>query len=269
MTRDLVLAFSTFNDRPVSRFGKLGDMSSKASNRAAIMQALHSARLAPYVAAANGNQQKAIALYGWNVQLAAAFQELLGVAEVVLRNSIDRELQVWNDREQGTSGSSWLLTEPAAPLRSLTQGKRLSAIDAAEKVSKKREAGHWRHGHPVTHDDVLAQVMFGMWKDILPNHHPDAAAEKTANANRDRMWTEALNKAFPNITDPNGQTTFWRVYHLHHLRNRVSHGEPLLTINVKDKTRDLFALVKSIDEPTHNWLTGLNRVPGIAATRPC
>lgn len=267
MTRDLVLAFSVHQGSRVCRFGKLPDMSSKASRRAAIIGALHSARLAPYLAAAQDNQRDAIALYGWNVQLAAALQEVLSVAEVVLRNAIDRELQAWNDNELGSPGS-WLLTEPAAPLRSLTQGKRKSALELAQTAADKRPAGHWRHGLPVTHDDVLTQVMFGMWKEILPNHYP-GAGDKTTNDNRERMWTEALIHAFPNITDPDGSITFWRVYHLHQLRNRVSHGEPLLAVDASHLTRELFGLVRSINEAAHDWLTGLNRVPAIVRTRPC
>jgi len=238
----------------------------RASNRHHIVECLHRTRLEPYLDAANQNERNALALYQWNVQLTAAFQELLSVTEVILRNAMDRELQEWNNNENGVP-TSWLLHPPARPLRSLSQGKRLDAIRLANNTASKREATHRRHGHPVTHDDVLAQVMFGLWKDLLPNH-VDNAGDATSNSNRARMWNEALINAFPNVADPSGEVTFWRVARLHGLRNRVSHMENLLGVDVPERTRDIFDLVGSISEPARDWATGLNRVTSTYRSRP-
>ena len=107
-----------------------------------------------------------------------------------------------------------------------------------------------------------------MWKEVLPNHAP-YAGDKTTNSNRVRMWNEALVHAFPNVTDHDGSLTFWRVYRLHGLRNRVSHMESLLEVDSAERSRDIFNLIGSISEPTRNWITGINRVPAIAVLRPC
>ena len=241
-------------------------MADRRQIRGAIIDSFHRSRLEPYLKASAGDEKLALSLYGWNLQLTSAFQELLSVTEVVLRNAMDAELQKWNSAELKVD-QSWLLKDPAAPLRSLSQGKRVEALKQANSAKKKRDAAHWRHGMDVTHDDVLAQVTFGLWKDLLPNHLNNAA-DNRENRNRQRMWKEALVNAFPNVVDPDGETTFWRVYRLHGLRNRVSHMETLLEVDATERTRDVFNLVNSISSPVHDWLTGLNRVPAVIKARP-
>ncbi len=215
----------------------------------------------PYLDACQHNEKKALALYQWHGELTASVQAVLGVTEVILRNAMDRELQDWNKRRTGKE-DSWLLCEPASPLRSLSAGKRKNALENAEKECRKREPDHHRYGLPVSHDDVLAQVTFGMWKDLLPNHVP-GANQDTVNANRFLLWDEALHRAFPNVEDPSGEVTFWRVYRLHSLRNRVSHMEPLLHIDVRDRMGDAFGLVRSIDVDVAQWLSGISRVSAV------
>ncbi len=108
----------------------------------------------------------------------------------------------------------------------------------------------------MTHDDVLAQIMFGMWKDLLPNHHPDANASSTENVYRVLLWSNAVEKAFSHVSDATGEITYWRVAHLHQLRNRASHMEPLLSYPVEERIREAFDLVRSIDPNVANWVTG-------------
>lgn len=236
------------------------------SSRQLIIQALHESRLRPYIDASHGNEKLALSLYKWHMELTASVQQVLGVTEVVLRNSMDAQLRIWNKQEGGTE--KWLLTDPEAPLRSLTQGKRTEALKRAESEAYKRQPGHQRYGQQPHHDDVLAQVTFGMWKELLPNHAPNASAEATENKNRQRLWRDALVFAFPQANDSNGCKTYWRVVHIHHLRNRVAHMEPLLTVDVQDKMRDAFDLVRSIEPVVADWLTGASKVSQVLKQRP-
>lgn len=242
-------------------------MTEKRQNRAAIIDALHRSRVQTYLDAADGDEKLALAFYAWNLQLTSAVQEVLSITEVILRNAIDRELQKWNRGRRNDQACSWLLEPPASPLRSLTNDKRPQALSNAAKALNGRDADHRRHGVSVTHDDVLAQIMFGLWKDLLPNHAP-GAGQNQANANRKRLWDDALVHAFPNTVDPEGVTTYRRVTRLHKLRNRVSHMETLLYTNIDDALADAFELVGSISEPAHVWMTGLNRVPDVVRARP-
>lgn len=235
------------------------------STRQKIINCLHLARMQPYLDVADGNQDKALKLYQWNLELTAATQSILGITEVVLRNAMDRELQAWNQANGGRA--SWLLEEPETPLRGLISSKRSSALSRANKESIARAPEHRRFGAQVTHDDVLAQVMFGMWKDLLPNHAPEAGNSQE-NINREMMWTHCLVRAFPNIQDSDGSKTYWLVNHVHGLRNRVSHMEPLLQIDVMDVLRDALRIIRSIDSDVANWVSGGNKVPGVLKNRP-
>lgn len=220
----------------------------------------------PYFQEANQVEKRALALYQWHGELTSAVQEVLGVTEVILRNAMDRVLQEWNTT-QLESNTSWLLHPPASPLRSLSSGKRNQAYDRAVKESVQREQAHPRHGKAVTHDDVLAQLMFGLWKDLLPNHKPEAG-NNTENANRRRLWDETLKNAFPNTYDPDGSQTFWLVAHLHLLRNRVSHLEPLLNIDVRKSVKDAFDLGRSVDSDVADWVTSGSRVSAVLKRKP-
>lgn len=234
--------------------------------RRQVIDALHVSRMKPYLDAAHQNEKGALTLYRWHTDLTAAVQTVLGLTEVVLRNAMDRELQAWNNGQiPGTS--SWLLAEPAAPLRSLSAGKRREAQERALKSQLARSRQHARHGAPVSHDDVLAHITFGLWKELLPNHLP-SAGNATENANRLRLWNEGLRNAFPGVQDSDGEITFWRVAHLHELRNRVSHMEPLLNVDVKDRTDDAFKLLQSIDGVVANWVAGGSQVQSVLNRRP-
>lgn len=241
-------------------------MISRSEKRQRVLNALHRTRLEPYLKETNENEQNALKLYTWHLRLTSSVQELLGVVEVTLRNAIDRELLIWNENE--CANKSWLLEAPAAPLGSLTSGKRKLALRNAEKAVEIRDVGHPRHQASVTHDDVLANVMFGMWKDIMPNHGLDAGQAGPANKNRKRMWDEAIHKAFPHSNDPDGKETYWRIIRLHLLRNRVSHMESLLGIDLPDRVHDMNKLVESIDPYVAEWFTGLNRVNAVLKERP-
>lgn len=242
--------------------------SMKRSNRKKIIENLGKPRIEPYLEAAEGNEKNALALYRWGVEMTASIQETLGITEVFLRNSIDTQLQKWNSGQLEQGSTSWLLEPPARPLRSLTQGKRTEAIRRAQKSADRRPTNHFRHGQAITHDDVLAHTMFGMWKDILPNHAPNADPGKTENKNRLTLWEKAVKDAFPCIDDSDGEKTYWRVTHLHNLRNRVSHMDSLLNVDILDVTKDAFALAESIDPALASWLTSTSTVSAVHKKRP-
>lgn len=221
----------------------------------------------PYLEATQYNEMRALVLYQWHTEVAAAVQQVLGITEIVLRNAIDIQLQHWN-RANGGAQDSWLLSPPVAPLRGLIQRKRISAVNAAKNNAIRRYPSHRRYGQRIDHNDVLAQVMFGMWKDLLPNHDADASQTSLTNLNRARLWDEALQQAFHNISDPDGWTTYWRVTDLHRLRNRVSHMEPLFNEDLALLMRKAFDVLRSIEPAVAAWVSGFNRVPELVQQRP-
>lgn len=240
------------------------------ADRDEVARLLSEQRIAPYRTAAGGNLREALRLYQWHTGLSAALHEQLGVAEVVLRNTMDQQLRIWHQARTGRE--DWLIEDPNTPiqrpLRDLTGNKREQATSWAKSARRRRPSAHPRHSAQITHDDVLANITFGLWKDLLPNHDQGANPNEPRNRGRQILWEQALIHAFPNATDPTGADTYWQVSRLHHLRNRVAHMEPLLDIDVKHRVRDLLELVGSISIPTRNWLSGSNRVPAILKTRP-
>lgn len=58
-----------------------------------VEQSLSAARMAPYLRAAGGNRDVAGRLYVWNARAASAFHLPLQIAEVGLRNRVDRALR--------------------------------------------------------------------------------------------------------------------------------------------------------------------------------
>lgn len=110
--------------------------------------------------------------------------------------------------------------------------------------------------------------MFGMWKDLLPNHMPNASPKKPENIGRQVLWDQALSAAFAHGDDPDGSVTFWRVAHLHRLRNRVSHMEVLLDTDVQAHMREVFDLVASISPAAKAWLSGISDVGAVLKQQP-
>lgn len=87
---------------------------------------LSAPRLKPYVAAA-GSVSQAMRLYRWNLELSGAIHEALGVVEVTMRNSIDMQLQIWNQGRPAPIGSlpygtNWV--ERPAPARGAAEPER-------------------------------------------------------------------------------------------------------------------------------------------------
>lgn len=236
---------------------------------------LSAPRLATYRSAAS-NDEHALELYRWNTQMAGALHEMLGLAEVFVRNAIDVQLQRWNaiqpPRGTTTYDSKWV-ENPAAPLWAILNPPssnghyRLSTYDSAWKRADQdrqlRQAGHRRHGMPVDHDDVVAHITFGTWKLLLPRKLSSGLLGRPAQV---VLWNNALKYAFPHHADP-AVIGYW-VDRLHRLRNRVAHLEPLLDIDVMSYHRTTARLLRAIEPQIGQWYAGTSRVPVIHALRP-
>lgn len=180
---------------------------------------LSQARLAPYLRATNGNLRAALKLYQWNVEMSAAVYKMLHLVEVFLRNAIDAELRIWNTTQTNPitgrpHGPDWLL-DPSRLVERIVRRQEIDkAIRRATLAVKDASTGP----RPITHDDVLAQLMFGTWRFLLPSKK---------DPGRHLLWREALARAFPELTTTIGEFVD-EVDRLYRIRNRVAHLEPLL-----------------------------------------
>lgn len=234
----------------------------KRATIVAVNKHLHPVRLATYSRRCGNDPFQALELYKWNLQLSAAFQQVLAITEVALRNAIDDQLRTWNAAQPhhthvgGTHSTDWLL-DPARPLNSMTRDSRRTAGKHALEADGSRETGHPRKGAAVTHDDILAQITFGVWPKLLPTPDPSDANYRA----RQVLWRQALRHGFPhNTNDPDGFILSARAGRLHGLRNRVSHMEPLLNVNIVARHNDALRLLGAISPEVRDWCSGLSRV---------
>lgn len=213
-------------------------------------------RLAPYVAAADGNRSQAIRLYQWNVALSGAVYEALHVVEVVLRNAIDAQLCAWNAAQidiqtGGFRNRDWLL-DPAPLLRRLVREQELG------KARQRAEQAIRRHRRPVAHADLLAQLSFGTWRFLLPDRDPG----------RQRLWNDALRFAFPHLNHPS-RGLVDSVHSVYQLRNRVAHLEPLLRSGqIRAQYVNMRIILSAIDPAADQWFTANQRVTSVLRARP-
>lgn len=235
-----------------------------------IAHTLHSARMATYLGSTHNDVARALDLYRWNLQLGAAFQEVLSVTEITLRNAVDQALRTWNagrprPEGEGLHSPLWL-QDPARPLASLTRRTRDSARRQAETARSARPQNHPRKFAPITHDDILAQLTFGAFVKLLPTPDEEAPTYRA----REVLWNEALRTSFPHLAsnDQQGIVLADRVGRLHALRNRVSHLEPLLTVNVSARHTDVLRVIAAVSPATRDWCAGISRVKEINRRRP-
>jgi hypothetical protein len=232
------------------------------------------------------SDEEAFALYFWNMRLTGGVFEMIGMVEIALRNAIDDQLKAWNVLQPPRRGQQvpyndeWLRI-PAGALWGLLNtrtryGTKSTYDDARYRAlqdSNLRHPGHPRHGHPVTHDDVLAHVTFGLWARLFPDAQLEGIDLNTLSADDRRkeaakrvIWNQALSQAFP------GQGRSYTVAHwvgrIHALRNRVAHHEPLILADVASYHRTAARLLRAVDPSIGDWYAGTSRVPSLLRSCP-
>lgn len=234
----------------------------QASTIATVVSHLHVSRMGTYMVAAGGKPESALDLYLWNTRISAAVFETLSVTEVIFRNAIDSALREWNPT-RGDYPPEWTV-QAGAPLNSLIAGAIPVARSNANKARAKRHHAHPRKNASITHDDVVAQLTFGVYAKLMPclDEGDSTAARRTI------LWDEALKHAFPGRPGEDFRVHAGRVERLHALRNRIAHAEPVLDVNFRSRVRDMSRLVDSINPELTGWLSGTTRVHEVLRARP-
>lgn len=228
-----------------------------------VLNHLHAARMDPYMQASSQNLELALRLYLWNTQVSGALFETLSITEVLFRNAIDDALRKWN-ASQGP-GYSWEWTARAAkPLNSMIRKPLRIARTNAETARSNRDSQHPRKDASIDHNDLVAQLSFGVYARLMPTQDPNAKNY----VQRKILWREALQTAFTGRPHDQPQAHAGRVERLHTLRNRVAHAEPVLNVKFKSRVRDMVRLAQSINPDLAGWVSGTTRVHSVVAQRP-
>jgi len=167
---------------------------------------------------------------------------VLSDVEIAFRNAIDREVQHLNVT-LGNRGS-WF--DSQSVIMSSYRRKRLESARASLAVG----------GKPTTHSNMMSELGFGFWRSFLTKQH------------KDTLWREALRFAFPHASSRQPEYIFTRVRHLHILRNRIAHHEP---IHRRDVLRDFQICIEvlyAISPTIAQWSADNSRVLEILAQKP-
>lgn len=170
-----------------------------ASVQASVERVLTPERLKRYLRKeSSGDQHRALRLYLWNVQLCEAFYGPLHIAEIAIRNGIQRALEVKFQRPDWYDAGAFT-----------SQLSQTIASGLLETIKQTRRD----HGIRMTENHIVSSLSFGFWSHIL-----------TVNFEKCGVWPFHFKVAFPN-KQPGLQRdrVLFRLETLRDFRNRVAH----------------------------------------------
>ncbi|MBL7760245.1 MAG: hypothetical protein JNK08_06075 [Sediminibacterium sp.] len=162
--------------------------------------AISTHRFNRYLIACNNNRNKAELLYRTNIRLSQELYAIIGLFEVILRNSIDRHYTQ-------IKGEFWLedAVEP---------GGFLDGFGCEDSFHNVQEA-IFRLQNKYTHDGLIAQHTFGFWVYLFAPKQYAAAGNTLLNAFVNRPYGTKQKDILQNLI------------RINETRNRVAHYEPI------------------------------------------
>ena len=103
---------------------------------------------------------------------------------------------------------------------------------------------------------MIAELSFGFWRYILAAHYQTTP------------WAPALRRVFPHLSSQQRATVYPPIDRLHSLRNRVAHHEPVHSLNVAARYKELLHLSGWIDPAAAAWIGQASRISSVLAARP-
>jgi hypothetical protein len=215
-------------------------------------------------------------LYLWNVRTAAACNEVIALAEIILRNAMSEQLA-------NAYGPHWYASE------TLFDDRTMSGFRTAwRNISVPRSSGD-RKPPPKTLANIpagkiVAECTLGTWIGLLDRGGTRGDGPYKQRVDYDStLWRQALHKAFPN-SDGKRATVFATTARVRALRNRVAHHEPLLDgvplpgqqdsagrprrLRLATAHTEVLRLVEYIDKDVASWLGQNSRGPALLTERP-
>lgn len=199
-------------------------------------------RLTPYLAATHKDLRRAIELYDWNVEASAAVLAVAARVEVILRNALDQQMQMWG----ATHGfADWMDGAPLDQrgLRDIQEARRRTA----------------RYGASATHGHRVAELSLGFWRYLCGRKYLAS------------LWAPHLGAAFP-FAVGNARVVRAQVesdaQQLLFLRNRAAHHEPIHRRDLVADLNQVLRLATAIDPVAEQWVRSRERITEMVAQRP-
>ena len=222
---------------------------------------LSPARLIPYKAAANGNEQASLQLYLDNLRVAQSFYAPLSLLEVAFRNALHDVLAVhfrsdnWLlNQRTGFMTHPKLTSFDRSKSENITNDKVLKMVKAAAKEFKEQ-----RGYEPLVGTTLIADLDFGFWTTLFSG---------TYFFLLDKAPLKAFGKR-PRGTD--WKTVRDKLNEVRRFRNRVYHYEPLCfqkqTNNILCFSHldymhhNILELLAWLDPALTAWVSEVDRVP--------
>jgi hypothetical protein len=194
-------------------------------------------RFQPYLEDCAGNQDLALRLYWWNVEVSAALYPGLHFLEIFLRNALHEELAHQYAR------ADWWATVQLA-------GEGGNMISAARRRLERT------CGRTPNSDDVVAAMPFGFWVSLL------------SRSNETIMWRPALYRAFRPGYRGSRSEIHRRFERVRRLRNRVMHHEPVHMRYLEADHQRIYELAECLAPGAANMLQPVDELPVVLARRP-
>jgi len=199
---------------------------------------LSAARFAPFLNATGGNHDRALVLYDWHAELAAATFEVIHHFEVIVRNAIDEVLG--EGQPQLPLKETWLLD-----FETLQPGAVKLVIVAVERSQ--------RH-QPMTRGRVIAGLPFGFWANLFNKHYEE-------------LWRQRLYRVFPHGA-PARKDLAAPMERVRRLRNRVAHHDCLLAQDVGSVAAEMLEIVGWVNPDALDWLESRARIGDLLGAKP-
>lgn len=197
---------------------------------ASLEKTISPARLSTYQRLSEGNVVDAIRLYHWNMALGQSLHIPIQTLEVSLRNSIAEAIE-------NCFGQNWYSQPRFETI--LSGWAKTTLQDTVSTVTDNNS----RRGKPVTAGDVIANLSFGFWRELLKSRY-------------DRhIWNKQLVTAFPHLpANKNNQDIYDRINKIIKLRNRISHHEPIIRGKLNSVYNSMLEVTGWICLDTRDWV---------------
>jgi hypothetical protein len=197
------------------------------------------ARFEPYLTEADGDHERAIALYVWNARVSAAMFETLHHVEVALRNAIDARFEPVV--ASAVVGQTWLCDSAI-----LNEASRRRVEETIARIQRERKGP--------TRGRVVAGLGFGFWRALFDKKYA-------------RLWVSHLHHAFPAGSGDRAEVAAL-MSKLVPFRNRLAHHETIIRKPLAIHYEDMLAVAGLIDPNAPVWIESVSRVRVVLDGRP-
>lgn len=156
-------------------------------------------RFEGYRKSENDTDEQILACYLWNIQLSEALYPSIAILEVALRNQLHQALVDYSQNE------AWYEQQPSL----LAQAEQIEIEKAKQTLLQ--------HGKILSPGRIVAELNFGFWTRLFHPYYEQ------------KLWPSLIKAVFPHAPRwiRERKKLLKRLNQFRHLRNRVSHHEPI------------------------------------------